>query len=77
MSYNNDDRRDLIEEELYDEALDRQFNRIYHKHEVRNNMFLSLFPKDKRDKVLDIEERVMLLLLFAFFIYFIIMLCTH
>lgn len=77
MANLNDDDWELIRQEMENEAIERRFERLKAKHELYNNLFLGLFPKDKRNKVIDIEEKICLLLLAVFTIYIYIGLFSH
>ena len=73
----NDNDWDLIRAEMENDVIERRFERLSAKHELYNNLFLSIFPKNKRNKVIDIEEKICMLLVAAFFIWVFILLIKH
>lgn len=77
MTGNNDNNWEFIRQEMETDAVNRRFERLRDKHELYNNLFLGLFPKDKRNKVIDIEEKVALTLVTVFFIFIIIRLIVR
>lgn len=68
MNHNNDDW-ELIREEMEAEAYNRRAARRINGFMAVNNMFLRLFPKDKRDKVMGIEVILMYIPILAFWGY--------
>ena len=76
MADNNNDW-DLIREEMNAEAINMRFERLKRKHELYNNLFLGLFPRHMRSKVVDIEECIGLILLAVATILFFILLIKH
>ena len=58
---------ELIRQEMEADAFDRRVERSMRSAELKQNLFLGLFPKHMRNKVLDIESRIILILIILFF----------
>jgi len=77
MALNNDNDWELIRQEMESVALEHRFERFKNKHALYNKLFLGLFPKHMRNKVVDIEERICIILLIAFFLFIFYKLIFH
>ena len=75
----NDHDWDLIRQEMEADAFDKRVERSMRNAEIRQRLFLGMFPKHMRNKVIDIENNILLILIILFFVFIFILLiksCT-
>ena len=63
----NDHDWDLIRQEMEADAFDKRVERSMRHAEFRQRLFLEMFPKHMRNKVIDIENHILLILVILFF----------